>query len=590
MAEVLAIAGGLSAFFQIASTLAKTVKGLRLSVKMIRYAPKEIESFVSEATIFKGLLLRFYYAAEASCGKDEKLKAQREKQIRPILKQCRVVLKEAAYLKERFEFATEGVVDLPLILAMRWWIVKPDVDDIRLGLQQAIHVLNLNTSLFLWEDQTRTDSNSQQIELLREQLENEVWMVRQARKALEQHRVKHEGVISRPATEMASPDISQSTRDIEKSVVRAVRQYDRKHRSSTKAHSETLSSECNSESAHTDHEPAAPAVNDRATTDHRDTTFWSSPSGKSDASNTFMRLNLPKLSNEGDTDGLYKSQMSSKPMKPPDGSSESIGTRQPARGDLNLPKGLPEDIKSTRPEEGFRVPPQEPPESMRSQGLRKSLLDLLYTRKPLDTVEDLREAYENLWEIIVPAMVDLVDPLPRGTSSRTSSNRRNRADANRSINVPFPGRPGVRKTGMSPAMNTPGIWNPTLSGPEIVFGESDLTEDLMSPPAWAEDSNSYTSHTTIDTHSNASEPWFRGYRPPTVESVDDREMSHIERVIRSDLDALVAKCATEDRRAQTSTAASSDDDGPSPYQPMAPFGGPGGRRRPRRPRPQSPIW
>ncbi|KAI1481206.1 hypothetical protein F4774DRAFT_61290 [Daldinia eschscholtzii] len=88
MAEALTLIGGLAAIMQLAGSMVKLTKELRVCVRTIRSAPKEIRYFMLETSIFTDQLCYFHdVAKESAAVMNENSKAKRAELVQKILRQ-----------------------------------------------------------------------------------------------------------------------------------------------------------------------------------------------------------------------------------------------------------------------------------------------------------------------------------------------------------------------------------------------------------------------------------------------------------------------------------------------------------------------
>lgn len=166
MAEALSLIGSLSAIMQLAGYLMKSTRELIACVNTIRSAPKEIEYFILETSIFTDQLRYFHDLAKDSTEKlDEKFKAKRALLVRKIVRQCRLVGRGFSPLVKRFvEVNGTGTEPFNTLRARILWLwKKPDVPELRLSLQSATANVMLLCNLFSYEELIRKNANDERL-------------------------------------------------------------------------------------------------------------------------------------------------------------------------------------------------------------------------------------------------------------------------------------------------------------------------------------------------------------------------------------------------------------------------------------------
>ncbi|KAI1081444.1 hypothetical protein F5B20DRAFT_65038 [Whalleya microplaca] len=232
MAEVLGIIGGISAIVHLTEDFIKLTRELADYLENIRSAPKEIEYFLHETSIFTALLYYFQQTAGDVAEKlDDKLKQKRTKLVRMIGRQCNVVKGGFADLVKRFK-QVNGTEISPvdaLWARILWLLKKPDVVGLRLSLESAKANVSLLSNLFILEALMKKNKNDKRIEVLREQLRNAVQTARQLRKELAEHQRGQRQQDEPGMTINTSYEaITMETREIEKYVVNAIRSQKRR--------------------------------------------------------------------------------------------------------------------------------------------------------------------------------------------------------------------------------------------------------------------------------------------------------------------------------------------------------------------------
>ncbi|KAI1742698.1 hypothetical protein F4680DRAFT_24434 [Xylaria scruposa] len=190
MAEPLAILGAVAAVSQVTGELVKLTTHLRHYLKVVRSAPEEVQAFVMETSNFTGLLNFFTELAESpvkDIGRRERRK--REGRISMVQNQCTYVCDKMEYLVDRFAGLARG--DLTplesLVERIRYLLDKPDIKDLRLSVQSATVTINTMSTLFLWEEGKNDTRNA----LLLEQLKNLLPMGKKASADLAAHQQRH---------------------------------------------------------------------------------------------------------------------------------------------------------------------------------------------------------------------------------------------------------------------------------------------------------------------------------------------------------------------------------------------------------------
>ncbi|KAI1463959.1 uncharacterized protein F4812DRAFT_453294 [Daldinia caldariorum] len=129
MVEVFTLIGGLAAMMQLAGSVVELTKELRVCVRTIRSAPKEIEYFILQTYIFTNLLCYFHEVAKGSAAvMNENPKAKRAR------------MRGFAYLVRRFiDIKGADTASLNTLWARLLCLWKRlDVPELHLNLQSAI--------------------------------------------------------------------------------------------------------------------------------------------------------------------------------------------------------------------------------------------------------------------------------------------------------------------------------------------------------------------------------------------------------------------------------------------------------------------
>ncbi|XXH03819.1 C-24(28) sterol reductase [Hypoxylon texense] len=232
MAEALSLIGSLSAIMQLTGYLVKSTRELVACVETIRSAPKEIDYFILETSIFTDQLRYFHDLAKDSTEKlDENFKAKRAKLVHKIVRQCSLVRRGFSRLVKRFvEVNGTGTEPFNTLRARILWLwKKPDVPELRLSLQSATANVMLLCNLFSYEELIRKNAKDERLEMLQEQLQNWVSTVKKLRHELAdyQRRKQSAGNESESAPEISYSRITVDTRDLEKYVVKTIQSHAR---------------------------------------------------------------------------------------------------------------------------------------------------------------------------------------------------------------------------------------------------------------------------------------------------------------------------------------------------------------------------
>ncbi|KAI0006573.1 hypothetical protein F4779DRAFT_644156 [Xylariaceae sp. FL0662B] len=227
MAEVLGIIGGISAIVHLTEDFIKLTRELSDYLENIRSAPKEVEYFLHETSIFSALLYYFQEAAGDAAEKlDVKLKEKRTKLVRMIERQCKLVKGGFADLVKRFKQVNgTDISPIDAFWARIVWLMrKPDIVGLRLSLESAKANVSLLSNLFILEALMKKNKKDKRIEVLREQLRNAVQTARQLRKELAEHqRQQKQHNMPEAVQDTSYEAITTDTREIEKYVVNTIR-------------------------------------------------------------------------------------------------------------------------------------------------------------------------------------------------------------------------------------------------------------------------------------------------------------------------------------------------------------------------------
>lgn len=235
MAEALTLIGGLAAIMQLAGSVVKLTRDLRVCERTIRSAPKEIRYFILETSIFTDQLCYFYELANKSAAvMNEHSKAKRAELVQKILRQCKSVKRGFARLVRRF-IDVNGVDTAPLntFWARLLWLWKrPDVPELRLNIQSAIANVTLLCTLFMFEESMSQNADSkksadrEKLEMLQERLWNWVATARKLRRELAEYKKRKSPLgVSEMAPEDSHDVTAEDSRQLERYVVHAIRSY-----------------------------------------------------------------------------------------------------------------------------------------------------------------------------------------------------------------------------------------------------------------------------------------------------------------------------------------------------------------------------
>ncbi|KAI6090008.1 hypothetical protein F4821DRAFT_46492 [Hypoxylon rubiginosum] len=228
MAEALSLIGSLSAIMQLTGYLVKSTRELVACVETIRSAPKEIEYFILETSIFTDQLRYFHDLAKDSTEKlDEKFKAKRASLVRKIVRQCRLVKRGFSRLVRRFiEVNGTGTAPFNALRARILWLwKKPDLPELRLSLQSATANVMLLCNLFSYEELIRKNANDERLEMLQEQLQNWVSTVKKLRHELADYQRRKQSTSESESMADISHSTIDDTRELERYVAKAIRSY-----------------------------------------------------------------------------------------------------------------------------------------------------------------------------------------------------------------------------------------------------------------------------------------------------------------------------------------------------------------------------
>ncbi|TRX95747.1 hypothetical protein FHL15_003301 [Xylaria flabelliformis] len=221
MAEPLAIIGAVAAVSQVTGDLVKLTTHLRHYLKVIRSAPEEVQAFVIETSNFTGLLNFFTELAEHPVKDIERREQKkRDKRISRVEDQCAYVRGKMEYLVDRFAGLANGNLTAleSLVERIKYLLDKPDIKDLRLSVQSATITINTMSTLFLWEE---AKNDSRRLSLL-EQLKNLLPMGKKASADLAAHQQRH-GIRYESAMPDPNNAILAASREIQRQVSHIIR-------------------------------------------------------------------------------------------------------------------------------------------------------------------------------------------------------------------------------------------------------------------------------------------------------------------------------------------------------------------------------
>lgn len=179
MAEALTLIGGLAAIMQLSGSMIQLTRTLRKCVDTICSAPKEIESFILETSIFTAQLGYFHsLTKEFATRLNQNYKTTRADLIRKIARQCELVKDGFAHFVQRFVEINNFDHDSNLApfhtpwARFLWLWKKPDIPELRLSIQSAISNLVLLSSCFQLEEKIETHGKNDEIKMLKWQLQD----------------------------------------------------------------------------------------------------------------------------------------------------------------------------------------------------------------------------------------------------------------------------------------------------------------------------------------------------------------------------------------------------------------------------------
>ncbi|KAI2467551.1 hypothetical protein F4781DRAFT_307930 [Annulohypoxylon bovei var. microspora] len=230
MAEALTLIGGLAAIMELSGTMVKLTRDLRVCVNTIRSAPKEIESFILETSIFTDLLCYFHNLTKEFANKlDQKFEATRAGLVRKIARQCELVKEGFAHLVARFvEINDPNLVPFNTFWVRIIWLWrKPDVPELRLSIQSATANVSLLSNCFKLEETIRKNGNDDEIKMLKKMLKNCVSTAKKLRHELAEHqRRKHPSGTWSEIDRDKSYNISmKGSRQLERYAIDALKSY-----------------------------------------------------------------------------------------------------------------------------------------------------------------------------------------------------------------------------------------------------------------------------------------------------------------------------------------------------------------------------
>lgn len=162
MAEaVLGGFGASSAIVQILSSLIVSTRELRKALKTAKAAPKEIKYFYNEASVFTLLIDTFHgLAKDAPKPEGGKALRKRKRLLNGIEQQCTDVKEGVEELVIKFNRTYRGTGDtraMTVWARVKWVVRRPDLDELRLLMNDTKMSLTALSVMLKWEDAKRGD-------------------------------------------------------------------------------------------------------------------------------------------------------------------------------------------------------------------------------------------------------------------------------------------------------------------------------------------------------------------------------------------------------------------------------------------------
>ncbi|KAI0466740.1 hypothetical protein F4859DRAFT_526416 [Xylaria cf. heliscus] len=602
MAEPLAIIGAVAAVTQVTGDLVKLTTNLRRYLKVIHRAPEEVQAFVMETSNFTGLLNFFTelaYQPVKDIGRRER--GKREERVSMVEKQCAYVCHKMKYLVERFSGLANGNMTRweSVIERLRYLLDKPDVKDLRLSVQLAATTINTMSTLFLWEQAANSDTRSRS---LLQQLKNLLPVAKRASTELAVHRKQH-GVMY----ESGMPDPNNDMLAVSKEIQRQVTHVIRPH--------------VQSEAAENERWDRNPHENFGEQTSRPQP--WSLPSRSCGDHYHYLSDRGAKASHKG----AAAQQASLRESQSPHAEFPSLPANS-ARKHSELGSGR------TLSEERKRMQINQTTHDDQSTGTRSKQSRLSGEQFVLDMPDPMKPRVHPCDRCCVHEYCTLCDAShcsrdcclfkeqTTSTKDKTvDSNTPKRlsllSDAERATSNEGSSREGTRSSSKEQARPSPtttieseevsglsdadidsaiGRWSPTdpslpsskSSSPSTAGPGSPETKNWSSTAVHPAENGSQEAPDLGQKVSDVPE------KPPQPQTKQERsqhlgpaheEKQRLETRDKSPKEERWRGSGSPPSELHISDAhgASSGEEGPSPYVPMAPFGGPGGRRRPRRP-------
>ncbi|KAI0186380.1 hypothetical protein EV127DRAFT_514405 [Xylaria flabelliformis] len=602
MAEPLAILGAVAAVSQVTGDLVKLTTHLRHCLKVIHGAPEEVQAFVIETSNFTGLLNFFTELAEHTVkdiGRREQRK--RDKRISRVKDQCTYVRGKMKYLVNRFAGLADGNLTAleSLVERIKYLLDKPDIKDLRLSVQSATITINTMSTLFLWEE---AKSDSRRISLL-EQLKNLLPMGKKASADLaahqQRHRIKYE-------FEMPDPNnaILAASKEIQRQVSHIIRLQSRFEADENEGWGQNPSDS----SEHTSLSrpwSSPPGSGGAAVESNRDI-----PQQKTNGV-SFKNSTRSRRSHLGD-DGVGASHRgviieSYNPFSsPPADSANNQAKRVPSRtsSEENEPIELNSPVHEERSDEsshsGYWAVDTSDPTKPRFHQCRKCSIEHCKSCHQSHCIRDYCPPYEDL-ELVENKTLDsnaLEESLskPRRAISNEGSHHESiRSSYEEEIRHSPPTDIQEEISDLSEAEPDPvmGRWSHTDAPPS---SKSSSPSEASPRPAALKERNPTIirpAESEIQEAPDLVRKVSEVYEEPPRLQTEQEQSRHLDSALEIRPLEIRDKEVKEERSRESGSApyrshlsndgSVSEEERPSPYVPMAPFGGPGGRRRPRRP-------
>ncbi|KAK8140359.1 hypothetical protein PG984_000425 [Apiospora sp. TS-2023a] len=209
--------------------LIASTRELRKAIKTAKAAPKEIKYFYNEASVFTLLIDTFHGLAKDSPEPEgNKALRKRKRLLDGIEQQCTDVKEGVEDLVIKFNRTYRGSSDtraMTVWARVLWVIRKPDLEELRLLMNDTKMSLTTLSVMLKWEDAKRGNDKGK-IRLLEGQLEEARAASRQARKDLQEHMERPLHSLNNRLQERLDEHLA-STKGIEKFVLRALEREER---------------------------------------------------------------------------------------------------------------------------------------------------------------------------------------------------------------------------------------------------------------------------------------------------------------------------------------------------------------------------